>query len=80
MESESLYLLGKFDGTDVVNADFKLSASCHRVAVIDGHTEAVFIELADNFDIADVSEKMSNFKGLPQKLNLFSAPENPVIV
>ena len=80
MESESLYLLGKYDGNDVVNADFKLSASCHRVPVIDGHTEAVFIELADDFDIADVGDKMSNFKGLPQELNLFSAPENPVIV
>ena len=72
--------MGKYDGNDVINADFKLSASCHRVPVIDGHTEAVFIELADNFDIADVADKMSNFKGLPQELNLFSAPENPVIV
>ena len=80
MESESLYLLGSFDGEKVVNADFKLSASCHRVPVIDGHTEAVFIELAEEFDIADVSDKMANFKGLPQELNLFSAPENPVIV
>ncbi len=80
MESESLYLLGSFDGTDVVNADFSLSASCHRVPVIDGHTEAVFIELEDDFDIADVKDSMANFKGLPQELNLFSAPENPVIV
>ena len=80
MESESLYLLGSYDGTDVVNADFKLSASCHRVPVIDGHTEAVFIELDDDFEIDDVKDKMSNFKGLPQNLNLFSAPQNPVIV
>ena len=80
MESESLYLLGSFDGKDVINADFKLSASCHRVPVIDGHTEAVFIELEDDFDIADVKSKMANFKALPQELNLFSAPENPVVV
>lgn len=80
MESESLYLLGSFDGSDVVNADFNLSASCHRVPVIDGHTEAVFIELEDSFEIDDVKDKMANFKGLPQELDLFSAPENPVIV
>ena len=80
MESESLYLLGSYNGSEVVNADFNLSASCHRVPVIDGHTEAVFIELEDGFDIADVSNKMSNFKGIPQELNLFSAPKNPVIV
>ena len=80
MESETLHLLGSYDGNTVSNADFKLSASCHRVPVIDGHTEAVFVELDDDFDIADVKDKMANFKALPQKLNLFSAPENPVIV
>lgn len=80
MESETLHLLGSYDGNAVTDADFKLSASCHRVPVIDGHTEAVFIELDEDFDIADVKEKMQNFKGLPQELNLFSAPQNPVIV
>ena len=80
MESETLHLLGSLDGNNVVNADFNLSASCHRVPVIDGHTEAVFIELEDDFDIEDVKEKMANFKALPQELNLFSAPENPVII
>lgn len=53
-------------GKKVSNADFKLSASCHRVPVIDGHTEAVFVELDDDFDINDVKEKMANFKALPQ--------------
>ncbi|MFM5882669.1 aspartate-semialdehyde dehydrogenase [Methanobrevibacter gottschalkii] len=80
MESETLHLLGSYDGNVVTNADFRLSASCHRVPVIDGHTEAVFVELDDEFDIGDVKNKMANFKALPQKLNLFSAPENPVIV
>ncbi len=80
MESETLHLLGDYDGEKVVNADFKLSASCHRVPVIDGHTEAVFVELDDEFDIDDIKDKMSSFKALPQELNLYSAPENPVIV
>ena len=80
MESETLHLLGSFDGEKVNNASFKLSASCHRVPVIDGHTEAVFVELDDDFDINVVKDKMANFKALPQELNLFSAPENPVII
>lgn len=80
MESETLHLLGNYNGDTVVNPDFKLSASCHRVPVIDGHTEAVFIELEDDFKIDDVEDKMANFKGLPQKLDLYSAPKNPVIV
>ena len=80
MESETLHLLGSFDGEKVNDANFKLSASCHRVPVIDGHTEAVFVELDEDFGIDDVKDKMANFKALPQELNLFSAPENPVIV
>ena len=80
MESESLYLLGNYDGKDVVNADFKISASCHRVPVVDAHTEAVFIELEDDFEIPEIKNNMANFRGLPQELNLFSAPENPIIV
>lgn len=80
METETLHLLGNYDGNKVNQADFKLSASCHRVPVIDGHTEAVFVELEDDFNIEDIEYKMTNFKGLPQKLNLFSAPENPIII
>ena len=80
MESESLYLLGDLDGDDVKPANFSLSASCHRVAVVDGHTEAVFIELDEEADIDKIKNKMANFKGLPQELDLYSAPENPVIV
>ncbi|MDR2623099.1 MAG: aspartate-semialdehyde dehydrogenase [Methanobrevibacter sp.] len=80
MESETLHLLGTIDGGQVKYADFNLSASCNRVAVLDGHTESVFIELDEDIDILDVKNKMSNFKGLPQRLDLFSAPKNPVIV
>jgi len=80
MESETLHLLGSLDGNDVIPANFSLSASCHRVAVVDGHTEAVFIELDDDVDIDKIKKHMSEFKGLPQDLNLYSAPENPVIV
>ena len=80
MESETLHLLGSYDGDGVTPADFNLSASCHRVPVIDGHTEAVFINLDDDFEIEDVKDKMKSFKALPQELGLYSAPENPVIV
>jgi aspartate-semialdehyde dehydrogenase len=80
MESETLHILGTLEENNVKDANFNLSASCNRVAVIDGHTENVFIELDDNVDILDIKSKMSGFRGLPQKLNLFSAPKNPIIV
>ena len=80
MESESLYLLGSYENGEVKNANFNLSASCHRVSVIDGHTESVFVELEDDADINEIKDSMSNFQALPQELNLPSAPEYPVIL
>lgn len=80
MESETLHLLGSLEGNEVKNANFPLSASCHRVSVIDGHTEAVFVELEDSADISQIQSSLENFKGMPQELDLFSAPKNPVII
>lgn len=80
MESETLELLGDLDDGKLNPAPFGISTSCHRVAVVDGHTEAVFIEMADDFSVEEVEESFREFRGLPQKLDLFSAPATPVIV
>jgi len=80
IETETLYLLGDLEDGNVTPASFGVSASCHRVAVLDGHTEAVFIEMDEEYEIDDVKKVLSQYKGLPQKLDLYSAPENPVIV
>jgi aspartate-semialdehyde dehydrogenase len=80
MEMETLQLLGDFDGEEVILPSFGVSTSCHRVPVVDGHTEAVFMEMNDEFDVEDIKESLRVFQGLPQKLNLYSAPKNPVIV
>lgn len=80
METETLHLLGDYDGETVIPATFGVSASCHRVAVVDGHTEAVFIEMEDKFEIDEIKESMDSFKGLPQKLDLYSAPKKPIVI
>jgi aspartate-semialdehyde dehydrogenase len=80
MEIETLQLMGDFDGEEVILPSFGVSTSCHRVPVVDGHTEAVFMEMNDEFDLTDIKESLKRFQGLPQKLDLYSAPKNPVIV
>jgi len=80
MEAETLQLLGDFDGETVEPASFGISTSCHRVPVVDGHTEAVFMEMDEDFELDDVKKSLQEFQAIPQKLNLFSAPKNPVIV
>ena len=76
LESETQKILG----TASKPADFKVSASCHRVSTIDGHMEAVFVETREKAEPTEVAEAMENFVGEPQKLRLPSAPEKPVIV
>ena len=80
MEIETLQLMGDFDGEEVILPSFGVSTSCHRVPVVDGHTEAVFMEMNDEFDLTDIKESLKRFQGLPQKLDLYSAPKNPLIV
>ncbi len=80
MEAEALKILGTFNGITVQNADFKLSASCNRVNVKDGHLESVFIKLAEDPLIEEIENAFANFSGEPQKLKLPSAPENPIVV
>jgi len=80
MEAEALKILGNFDGRVVKNADFKLSASCNRVNVKDGHLESVFIKLEEDPSIEEIEAAFARFKGEPQKLKLPSAPEQPIVV
>ncbi|MEM3666840.1 MAG: aspartate-semialdehyde dehydrogenase [Candidatus Bathyarchaeia archaeon] len=76
IQSETLKILGSPSRA----ADFKVSASCHRVATLDGHMEAVFVELSRDADLESIIDSMENFVGEPQKLKLPSAPAKPVVV
>jgi len=76
LQTETLKILGSSSKP----ADFKISASCHRVPTLDGHMEAVFVELKREEDPDSIITAMENFVGEPQKLRLPTAPEKPVVV
>ena len=80
MESEAQKMLGNFAEGAFHNADFVLSAHCNRVPVRDGHTECASIELGRDVTPEEVIEAFENFRGLPQELELPSAPKRPVVV
>jgi aspartate-semialdehyde dehydrogenase len=61
-------------------AQFNVSASCHRVPVIDGHTEAVFVQTEKPASAEEVAQCMQEFTAEPQKLKLPTAPDRPVVV
>jgi aspartate-semialdehyde dehydrogenase len=79
-EVEPQKILGRFAGTKIESAPFKVSAQCNRVPVQDGHLESVRVKLSKQATVEQVIEALSNFTGLPQELKLPTAPARPVIV
>jgi aspartate-semialdehyde dehydrogenase len=80
VEIETRKILGTFNGKAIDLAGFPVSAQCNRVAVEDGHTESVSIKLAGKTTVAELGDLLRNYVGVPQKLQLPSAPEKPYIV
>jgi aspartate-semialdehyde dehydrogenase len=79
MEAETRKLLGSLKGASVVPADLVMSAHCNRVAVEDGHMESVSIKLQKPAQAEEMIAAWNEFRCLPQKLKLPTAPEQPVI-
>jgi len=76
VQSEPLKLLGKFEGGRIKFADLKISASCHRVPVIDGHTEAVWVEFDREVSVEEAKRAFESLK----PLDLPTSPEKVIIV
>jgi aspartate-semialdehyde dehydrogenase len=71
-------LLGAFESGRIEAARMAVSALCHRVPVLEGHTEAVSVRLGGSPGPAAVREAFASFRGEPQRLGLPSAPPVPI--
>jgi len=80
-EKEPLKILGTVDENGIKNNNsMSISATCTRVSVIDGHTSSVNLKFKKEIPSREkIIEIWTNFKGLPQELNLPFAPKNPII-
>lgn len=80
-ETEPLKILGKIvDGKFVNKKDLKISATCTRVPVSDGHTATVNILFKENKPTKEeILEIWKKFKGEPQKMKLPFAPIQAII-
>ncbi len=75
-EQEPLRIWGKVESGRIVKASSPLiTTQCIRVPVTDGHTAAVFISFEKKPDREEIIKAWREFKGLPQELNLPSAPK-----
>ena len=75
-EQEPLRLWGKVEDGRIVKAESPvITCQCIRVPVLDGHTAAVFVKFRKKPTKEQLIEKLVSFKGLPQELELPSAPK-----
>ncbi|MBQ6369326.1 MAG: aspartate-semialdehyde dehydrogenase [Parasporobacterium sp.] len=75
-EMEPLKVWGHIENGKIVAAEKPvITAQCLRVAVQDGHTAAVFVNFEKKPTKEEILERWAAFKGLPQELNLPSAPK-----
>jgi len=80
ISEEAKKILGRFNGSSIEYARFPIEASCARVPTIDGHLEAVYVETKKDIQLDEAIEAFKKFRGEPQKLNLPTAPKEPILV
>jgi aspartate-semialdehyde dehydrogenase len=80
VQVETKKILGYMNNSSIAPAPLKVSCTCTRVPVLDGHTESVFVGTKLTVEAQDVKKEMEQFsknvtiKGLP------SAPKDYIIV
>lgn len=80
IETEPRKLLGTFTGDGIEPASFAVSAQANRVAVRNGHLEAVSVKLDRPAATMDVAAALAGYQGEPQRMRLPSAPNPPIIL
>jgi aspartate-semialdehyde dehydrogenase len=80
VEAETRKILGRLNGDRVDDLPLAISAQTNRVAVIDGHTESISVELKRRAGLEELKQAWREFRGAPQERRLPTAPEHPVIV
>jgi aspartate-semialdehyde dehydrogenase len=73
-------ILGTVTPEGLEPATFPVSASCTRVAVLDGHLMAVSVALAGQPSLEDVTAAFEEYRGSEACRGLPSAPERPLQV
>ncbi len=81
VEAETKKFLGAYQDGAITFAPISVSAQCNRVAVRDGHTVCISVELGQNgVSSDDLVAAFREFRGEPQRRNLPSAPAQPIVV
>lgn len=75
-EMEPMKIWGTLEDGVIKPADSPaITCQCVRVPVLDGHTAAVFVKFRKKPTKEELIDRLVNYRGLPQELNLPSAPK-----
>ena len=80
VETEPRKIMGDFADGHFRFADMAITAHCHRVPVLDGHSEAVSVALSQPATRDDIIDAFRSYRQLPQELGLPSAPDPAVVL
>ena len=72
---ETRKILGKLKDEKIKDADIRVSCTCTRVPVIDGHTESVFVETSEEIDPKKAKDTYDQYNKEISVAGLPSAPE-----
>ncbi len=77
---EANRILGTIGPEGVAPSPIPIRASCCRVPVREGHLLSIAAEFEEPLDEQTAGRALAGFRGRPQRENLASAPEHPIIV
>ena len=77
---ETKKILGKLKDGKIEPADIRVSCTCTRVPVIDGHTESVFVETEKEVDPKNAKETYEQYSKEISVVGLPSAPKDYYVV
>jgi aspartate-semialdehyde dehydrogenase len=80
VQVETKKILGYMNNGSIAPASLKVSCTCTRVPVLDGHTESVFVETKQTAEAQDVKTEMEKFSKDVTITGLPSAPKDYIIV
>ncbi len=75
VRTETRKILGKLKDGKIEDADIRVSCTCTRVPVIDGHTESVFVETSEDIDPAKAKDLYNSYNQSISVEGLPSAPK-----
>ena len=80
VQVETKKILGTLNNDSISSSGIKVSCTCTRVPVMDGHTESVFVETTKHSDPNQVKNSMLKFSDSVKIKDLPSSPSEYIIV